>query len=330
MNSISCISTSTSYKSALDGQEPGISLGSGLSLSPGITTLKCNNCQKPGHLSYYCRHPINSFGIICVRRDDKGELQYLLVCRNISHGYMDLIRGKYVVNNKTHLKCLIDELTAEEKENVLTKPHLELWNNMWNPQNVHKDENRKGKTIFSMRKFDSTSEQKIAQDKLDNLKRGIVLPKDKYSLESLIAESKTSWPTCEWSFPKGRKECDDSDYDCALREWSEETGYSPEHVTRIENVSSYKEIFMGTNYLTYKTTLFLGHWKDLSAQDVQHSHDEQNAKLLPVKFDKLEVSARKWCSYEECLENIRPYHKELRTILQNVNSVLTKYELIGI
>ena len=89
---------------------------------------------------------------------------------------------------------------------------------------------------------------------------------------------------------------------------------------------------MGTNYLTYKTTLFLGHWKDLPAQEVSHSHShsDQNAKLLPVKFDKLEVSARKWCSYEECLENIRPYHKELRTILQNVNSVLTKYELVGI
>jgi ADP-ribose pyrophosphatase YjhB (NUDIX family) len=251
-----------------------------------------------------------------------------MVCRNISHGYMDLIRGKYAVNNKIHLRCLIDELTSEEKINVLTRPHLELWNKMWNPVS-HLSKTKRA----SSRKFDSSSEQKIAQEKLDSLKRGIILFKDNYSLQSLIEESQTEWPTCEWSFPKGRKECDDSDYDCALREWSEETGYSTKHVSRIENIDSFKEIFMGTNYLTYKTTLFLGHWQNNT--EIESNLDNNNTsleecKLLPTKYDKLEVSARNWCSYEECLINIRPYHKELRTIITHVHSILSKYELLNL
>ena len=55
---------------------------------------------------------------------------------------------------------------------------------------------------------------------------GIKLKSSKeYNLKSLIDESKTNWKMPEWGFPKGRRNYQENDISCALREFEEETGY---------------------------------------------------------------------------------------------------------
>ena len=54
----------------------------------------CNNCGKQGHLFHQCKLPITSYGIILFRKSESG-LQYLMIRRKDSFGYIDFIRGKY-------------------------------------------------------------------------------------------------------------------------------------------------------------------------------------------------------------------------------------------
>ena len=49
-----------------------------------------------------------------------------------------------------------------------------------------------------------------------------------YNLDSIIEETygESDWTEQEWGFPKGRRNFQEKDYDCAIREFTEETGYS--------------------------------------------------------------------------------------------------------
>ena len=65
----------------------------------------CNNCGKNGHLYHQCKVPITSFGVISFRFKE-GELQYLMICRKNTLGYIDFMRGKYSINNKIELEII--------------------------------------------------------------------------------------------------------------------------------------------------------------------------------------------------------------------------------
>jgi 8-oxo-dGTP pyrophosphatase MutT (NUDIX family) len=49
----------------------------------------------------------------------------------------------------------------------------------------------------------------------------------------------------EWGFPKGRRNYNEKDIDCALREFSEETGYSKYSLKNIENIQQFRRNIYG-------------------------------------------------------------------------------------
>ena len=91
----------------------------------------CNNCGKMGHVFHACKKPITSSGIACFKKDMQGNLEYLLICRKDTLGYVDFIRGKYPLYNVTYIQNLINEMTIEEKNKILTREFKYLWNELW-------------------------------------------------------------------------------------------------------------------------------------------------------------------------------------------------------
>jgi hypothetical protein len=71
----------------------------------------CNNCGKQGHLFHQCKLPITSYGVIVFRSTSKG-LQFLMIRRKDSFGYIDFIRGKYIQHNVEHLKSIFNEMSV--------------------------------------------------------------------------------------------------------------------------------------------------------------------------------------------------------------------------
>jgi hypothetical protein len=78
----------------------------------------CNNCGKQGHLFHQCKLPITSYGIILFRNIE-DKIEFLMIRRKDSFGYIDFIRGKYTLNNIDHIQGIINEMSIQEKKNIL-------------------------------------------------------------------------------------------------------------------------------------------------------------------------------------------------------------------
>ena len=131
----------------------------------------CNNCGTYGHLFYNCKKPITSFGIVCYRITETNMIEYLLVQRKDSLGYVDFLRGKYNENNNFQLKNIINEMTETEKHNILTMTYTALWDKLWNKINDRYDIKNEDKFNFIKTYFNHLLETyniiKLPQHKCD-------------------------------------------------------------------------------------------------------------------------------------------------------------------
>jgi ADP-ribose pyrophosphatase YjhB (NUDIX family) len=138
----------------------------------------------------------------------------------------------------------------------------------------------------------------------------------KISLHKIIEEcneyENVGWDEPEWGFCKGRRNYKESDYDCAVREMEEETGYSRLNMHYINNIKTFDEVFVGSNFKCYKHKYYL----------MYMNYDKS---LETGNFEKSEVSCIKWCSYEECISLIRSYNVEKKQIITNIDNTLNKY-----
>jgi len=260
----------------------------------------CNNCGKQGHLYHQCKRPITSIGIVCFRLVTGQKREYLMICRKNSLGYVDFMRGKYKVHNPLLLKNLINEMTEDEKQSLKTKTFKELWTALW------------GEYVGMQYR----SEEISAKEKFKQLSSGVQLKSGKqYNLIDLIKESTTSWKVPEWGFPKGRRNYQENDISCALREFEEETGYARKSIEIIQNIIPFEETFTGSNFKSYKHKYYLSNI---------------DSDVVPTaSFQQSEVSQVKWMSLDACLQHIRPYNLEKKEVLGQINNALKKYRLIS-
>lgn len=259
----------------------------------------CNNCGKSGHISNLCKLPIVSYGIVAYRMFN-GKPEYLMIRRKDTFGYIDFIRGKYSLKNMDQIKDIIDEMSNEEKEKILTYSFEKQWLHMWGNTNSlhHKTE-------------ESNSSKRFKQ-----LITGFSNNDEEIKLRDIIEQSTTNWLETEWEFPKGRKKLYEKDYECALREFGEETGILTRDITLVQNVMPFVESFIGTNYKSYKHKYFLAFI--------------QNNDIDLTQFQASEVSKLEWKTYDRCVEVIRPYNFEKINLITRINNVLEKYEIISI
>ena len=89
-------------------------------------TNTCNNCGKQGHSFHQCKLPITSYGVIVFRSSLDG-LQFLMIRRKDSFGYIDFIRGKYSPYNIYQIQNIVNEMSLTEKQRILTEPFEDLW-----------------------------------------------------------------------------------------------------------------------------------------------------------------------------------------------------------
>ena len=257
----------------------------------------CNNCGKNGHLFHLCKNPITSIGIIGIKQTVNG-LKYLMIRRKDSLGYIDFMRGKYPIGNKSYLINILKEMTTEEKEKLLKYDFDTLWKDLW------------GENLGIQYRH----EERISRDKYNNLKNGLLFENKEYNLESLIKDITTTWNEPEWGFPKGRRNFQEKDLPCALREFSEETGYKMNQVKIIQNIIPFEEIFTGSNLKSYKHKYYVAFIV------------ENNENPL-LKYKCNEVSKIDWYNYTECLSKIRSYNLEKKNILKRVDKLINNYRL---
>jgi ADP-ribose pyrophosphatase YjhB (NUDIX family) len=335
----------------------------------------CNNCGKQGHLFHQCKLPITSCGIILFRKrtkeesksslDSKSEYEYLMIRRKDSFGYIGFLRGKYIQHNAEQLQNMFDEMSIGEKENIRLRSFDTLWKQMWGETYIGSQ--YKSEELISQKKFDilknginitennleliSNYKNEVNQfrakkiDSLDLDANLILEPilvepnsvKSQFiSLETLIDNSSTKWKETEWEFPKGRRNYQEKDLDCAIREFEEETGISKHNINVIENIMPFEEIFVGSNHKAYKHKYFLAFMNDEEDEKEKEKETEKetekeprftNSKYSLSNFQKTEVSKIKWKNLSSCLESIRPYNLEKKHLILNINNILKEYTI---
>jgi 8-oxo-dGTP pyrophosphatase MutT (NUDIX family) len=254
----------------------------------------CNNCGKHGHLFHQCKNPITSIGII-VFNNNAPEMEYLMIRRKDSLGYVDFLRGKYPLFNKRYLLNIINEMTNSEKEKLLNKEFDELWTELW------------GDYIG----IQYRGEEKTSREKFNSLKMGITLSNDEYNLQNLIDLCEEKWDEPEWGFAKGRRNYQERDLNCALREFEEETGCCKNSIKLIQNLLPIEELFTGSNYKSYKHKYYIAYM------------DKQDGPF--INYQKSEVSKVEWLTFTESQKIIRPYNLERIDTLKKVNHILSYY-----
>lgn len=268
------------------------------------TTMYCGNCGKKGHTYKYCREPIISVGIIAFsssnyddssnhdifpldtesNASESATPKFLMICRKDSFGFVEFMRGRYSMDNLSYLKQLLMEMTSGERERIRTYDFDTLWNRLWmnETKSQFRNEYKKSKKKFEILRDDST---KYGLNYYDNLVTKL-------------------WSEPEWGFPKGRRNLREVDLDCAVREFSEETGIDI-NKHQITNGPPITEEFMGTNNVRYRHIYYMAHFENRYEVKI----DPQN------KSQVAEVGQIKWMSVEEGLNSIRPYNNEKKIAL---------------
>lgn len=282
----------------------------------------CTNCGQYGHSFRHCIAPVTSHGVIVFKVDGTwnpakilseqesaitglegvGHVKYLMIQRRDSLGFVELMRGKYQIDDFRYITTQLKGMTKKERSRFLTLSFNELWSQLWGVDS----------TSTQYRSEKETSRQKFEALRLNGV---LDDSGSRKTLEQVFEQMGPGWETPEYGFPKGRRDPNETERECALRELWEETGLRKEDIKVIENCEPLQETFFGSNQIHYCHKYMLAYIKP----DIMVSFDPTNEHM------KREIGDLGWFTLEEALEKIRPENVEKKEVLLRAQSLLRNY-----
>jgi 8-oxo-dGTP pyrophosphatase MutT (NUDIX family) len=248
----------------------------------------------------------------------KQKTKFLMIRRKNTVGYIEFVRGRYDENDNESILFLLNQMTHDEINYLRTNDFNIIWDNLWNGKynNLPMDE----AVINNMDLLDE-AEYLINLDKLSYKDRYIytkvhlkeyTFSKTKFikvmtdNLFDILKEQiNILYEQPEWGFPKGRRNLYEKNIDCAIREFTEETGIYSENITIMDRIFPLNETLKGTNNLDYKHSYYLSIGKMIDVQ-------------LALPSQKIEIGAIGWFTYNEAIKIIRPYHNNRLKLLDEI------------
>ncbi len=280
-------------------------------------TMKlCIKCGEEGHNNKSCKNPVTSFGLVVYTKGKppflkgrmypftqvacsthksnpsfdmlpsyEGEVLFLLVERKDTVGFLNLIQGSYPDTEPFKSRKIakyVYELTCEERMKLLTCSFSDLW-----------------KIAGSKKKDFEKAEERFKELNISNL----------------LNTRPCFHQEADYLMPKGRLKFGESIKQCAIREFSEETGFKKDCV-QLLTIPPFEEEFTGTDGKIYRNVFFVGLLTDDAKVTVKLGDDPNQSK---------EVRNIGWFNITECLKLLRDYHQDKMKILSQVyNLILAK------
>lgn len=252
-----------------------------------MRNIRCLNCDEEGHVYKNCKNPIVSYGIIAYKVI-KGKLNFLMIRRKDTMGFADFVRGKYKESNKKELlNTFIEEMTDEEKIKIKTKDFESIWEDLWVCKNSG---------IY-------VTEKEKARYKFNNL-----------NLDELPLDVPSKYSTQEYGFPKGRKNNNEKPIECAIREFTEETGFCKKEISIDHTINPLTESFIGSNGVKYTHIYYIAQ----VISDREPSINKNNMTQLE------EISKVEYCLFSEAYGLIRDYDTQKKKVLYEANDLIIK------
>jgi len=282
----------------------------------------CNNCDKTGHDSKSCPDPVTSWGIILVKFDNLGQInidhvkntkitsitevklddtldinkasilidriQFLLISRKHSLGFIEFMMGRYSLMNMDHLSFLIRQMLPSEIKNIHDNINNfdKLWSDLWGKNHArYNNEYHNSKKLF---------------EKINDVRSVDI------TLEFLLDNIAPSplYKNPEYGFPKGRKNKGERGKECAIREFQEESGYTVEDIKIIDEVEPIIENLTGTNGIRYRHVYYLA-----------ELISDKEIPLIKTEHQIYEIGSVNFYTFNDTQHHIRPYHIEKKNIV---------------
>lgn len=263
--------------------------------------IQCINCGIFGHTSKHCNCPTTSYGVICYRLINKKPL-YLMIQRKDSLSYVEFIRGNYNIQNKNYIIRMLEMMTIEEREFLKQNPFDVIWNALW-------IDNKRTSTYY-----------KSMKDKFTTIKNGYFIKTKSdtifFNLEIAIKNCKTFLTEQEWEFPKGRRKLGEKDFQCALREFNEESNIKISDVFFGDCTKYFEEIYLSTNKTRYRNVYYIA--KYVRPNDNFSLYDKKNST------QSKEVRDVQWFTFNDVLKKIQGRNVEKLETFKLVNDVVCK------
>jgi 8-oxo-dGTP pyrophosphatase MutT (NUDIX family) len=293
--------------------------------------MYCNNCGLETHTFKNCPDPIISYGIICYYFDEKtikkrninnvkkfinDNIKYLMIRRRNSFTYIEFMRAKYKLLEPKYIQTLFNHMTLYEREIITKNKFNFLWNRLWL---IKKNEmtNAKNKSDFykGIIKFNI-----LQQGFINNLDNKV------YSTEYFVNNSCKSYRYPEWYFPKGRKNQNESNINCAKREFIEETNIDYNDFKVLYDIKKLEELHVGTNNVTYKTIFYVSKYKYNQNKLPLFTNETKN------KYQRQEIGDVKLLTYNEIISKFRDYEQSKVDIITKlhkkmVNNIYSEYQI---
>ena len=157
-----------------------------------------------------------------------------MVRRKHTYNYIHLIRGGYELNIEQIIKS-INLLTFNEYNKLLTLPFEDLWKDIWEENAL---------------KFSLNNDFKQLKEQFNFLQKYII-PQIKHKIKII-------YDIPEWGFPKGKRNNNESNIECAQREFEEETGISKDDYELLDRLYPLNENIKGSNGINYKHIYYIG------------------------------------------------------------------------
>lgn len=233
--------------------------------------------------------PITSYGIILFTYDSGKEPKFLLYQRRDSYEYMDFLRG--IWGNETRVSELLSLMSSDERERLQNYSFDELWNDLWvnHDCSIYNDGYDRGK-----KKYESI------RSKLPDL---------------LGRSKKHAYNPPPWGFPKGKKntKSHEADVDCALREFTEETGLPTDKI-KVWPIKAFSESYRGNNGKSYRTYYYIA-----ECPTVLPVCKISTPNCIRKEAVSEEAADAIWVSYSTACSKIEPRRQSiLKSVLHNI------------
>jgi len=202
--------------------------------------------------------------------------------------YTEFLRGKYELEKQSYIKTLLSNMTTSEHERLSSTAFDQLWTLHWGVGRDH-----------------HSREFEISKEKFNQLNI------------SQLVEGMKGYSEPEWGFPKGRRAHRESDMECALREFSEETNIPRDAFVICRNIIL-TETFNGTNEIAYKHIYFIAMLREPDSIDLEQ---------VMTSMQKREVSAIEWKSISECRSLTRPHYIQRNDMLNSFERIVETFDL---
>lgn len=213
-------------------------------------------------------HSVASYGIALMRKvqlpDGNNKYEFLFIKKRSTYAFITFVKGIYSKNSDSEVAKLLDNMTVEEKLCILSMD----FRNIWYTSYLKLPRSMSAKEISKYEACKAKFEKKF------------LLPDNGEKLSKLISESKSV--NYIWEMPKGMKNKNESDYNAAIREFTEETciektkyrilwGEPKFEYKFVDDNVEYRYIYIPAIMMDprYKPSVYLGGGASLETSDIK-------------------------------------------------------------